>query len=79
VDVTAQEEKKAQMLAAHASQREWLRAHHGMDEYIEAMKRHDADRGKPIGVKYAEAFVQHLGHPYPQNDLLAELFGKEKR
>ena len=35
VDVTAPYEKKQAMLAAHASQREWLRAHHGMDEYVE--------------------------------------------
>ena len=74
VDVSAQTEKKAEMLAAHASQREWLRAHHGMDEYLEAMRRYSATRGKEIGVRYGEAFVQHRGHSYPENDLLAELF-----
>lgn len=81
VDVSAQTEKKAQMLACHASQREWLRAHHGMDEYLEAMRRHSAKRGEEISVKHAEAFVQHRGHSYPTNDLLAELFspsGKAK-
>jgi LmbE family N-acetylglucosaminyl deacetylase len=76
VDVTAQHERKLQMLACHASQREWLRAHHGMDEYLEAAKRHDASRGKLIGKPLAEAFVQHRGHAYPHDDLLAELFGK---
>ena len=75
VDITAQMETKAKMLAAHASQREWLRAHHGMDEYIESMKRGGAARGKEIGVTYAEGFVQHRGHPYPQDDLLASLSG----
>lgn len=74
VDVTAQTDKKADMLAAHASQREWLRAHHGMDEYLEAMRRHASTRGKSIGARYAEAFVQHRGHSYPENDLLAEMF-----
>jgi LmbE family N-acetylglucosaminyl deacetylase len=74
VDVTAQTEKKAEMLACHASQRDWLREHHGMDEYLEAMRRYSATRGQQIGVKYAEAFVQHRGHSYPENDLLAELF-----
>ena len=59
------------MLACHASQREWLRAHHGMDEYLEAVKRHDAARGSCSGVAYAEAFVQHRGHAYPHDDLLA--------
>ena len=57
---------KAAMLACHASQREWLAAHHGMDEYIEAMKRHGRHRGGQAGVAYAEAFVQHRGHAYPQ-------------
>ena len=74
VDISGQIEQKAKMLAAHASQREWLRAHHGMDEYIEAMKRHGQLRGMQKGVSYAEGFVQHRGHPYPHDDLLSELF-----
>lgn len=74
VNVTPQMERKAEMLACHASQREWLRAHHGMDEYIDAMRRHGAERGRQRGVDYAEAFVQHRGHPFPQSDLLNELF-----
>ena len=41
-------DRKAEMLACHASQRDWLRAHHGMDEYIEAMKRHGAMRGETM-------------------------------
>jgi LmbE family N-acetylglucosaminyl deacetylase len=73
VDVTAQHAKKLEMLACHASQREWLRAHHGMDEYLESVKRHDAMRGREIGRPFAEAFVQHRGHAYPQEDLLAGL------
>jgi LmbE family N-acetylglucosaminyl deacetylase len=73
IDVTAQHEKKLQMLACHASQREWLRAHHGMDEYLEAVRRHDAERGKLVDKPYAEAFVQHRGHAYPREDLLATL------
>ena len=75
VNVTGQHEKKLAMLACHASQREWLRAHHGMDEYLEAVRRHDARRGEEIGVAYAEGFVRHRGHAYPANDLLAEMFG----
>ena len=74
VDITGQMEKKSQMLSAHASQREWLRAHHGMDEYIESMKRHGEMRGNELGTRYAEGFTQHRGHPYPQDDLLATMF-----
>jgi LmbE family N-acetylglucosaminyl deacetylase len=73
VDISAQLERKVEMLACHASQRDWLRAHHGMDKYIEAMKRISAERGRQIGVASAEAFVQHRGHPFPTTDLLAQL------
>jgi LmbE family N-acetylglucosaminyl deacetylase len=79
IDIGAQLDRKIEMLAAHASQRDWLRAHHGMDEYIEAMKRFCAERGRQVGMEYAEAFVQHRGHPFPANDLLAELFGSGTR
>lgn len=75
VDISEQLERKAEMLACHVSQREWLRAHHGMDEYIESMKRHGAMRGRQVGVAAAEAFVQHRGHAYPKDDILAEYFG----
>lgn len=75
VDISDQFEKKSQMLACHASQREWLLAHHGMDEYLESMKRFSAARGAQIGVAAAEAFVQHRGHAYPRQDLLAAMFG----
>jgi LmbE family N-acetylglucosaminyl deacetylase len=74
IDITAQLSRKAELLACHASQRQWLQAHHGMDEYIEAMKRHAAERGNLAGCAAAEAFVQHRGHAYPGNDLLSELF-----
>lgn len=73
IDVSAVIEEKAKMLACHASQRDWLRAHHGMDEYIESMKRHSAHRGAQAGTKFAEAFVQHRGHAYPSDDLLAKI------
>lgn len=74
VDVSEQIEKKLEMLACHSSQREWLRSHHGIDEYLDAVRRHCSQRGGESGVAYAEAFVQHAGHPYPSRDLLAELF-----
>lgn len=74
VDVSAQLSLKTQMLAAHESQRGWLLAHHGMDEYLDAMRRHVAARGAEVGVPAAEAFRQHRGHAYPADDLLARLF-----
>lgn len=76
VDITDQMPTKEKMLICHASQRDWLRDHHGMDEYIDAMKRQAENRGKLAKTKYAEAFVQHRGHAYPRTDLLAEMFGQ---
>jgi LmbE family N-acetylglucosaminyl deacetylase len=73
IDITATQEKKLAMLACHESQRAWLKAHHGMDEYLEATRRHDAARGKLLNVAAAEAFIQHRGHAYPHNDLLKEI------
>jgi LmbE family N-acetylglucosaminyl deacetylase len=74
VDISGQMDLKARMLACHASQRDWLLAHHGGDEYLESMRRHATLRGQQIGVAAAEAFVQHRGHAYPKDDLLASLF-----
>ncbi len=72
VDITEVMELKSNMLACHKSQREWLREHHGIDEYLISMKRQSEETGKSIGVVYAEGFRQHLGHAYPQNNLLLE-------
>ena len=75
VDITDVIETKTQMLACHASQREWLLRQHGMDHYLQAMRDWSAQRGREAGVAYAEAFRQHRGHAYPQTNLLAELLG----
>lgn len=76
VDITGTMEKKTEMLKCHESQREWLRRQHGVDEYLAAMRRHDAFRGNDVGVEFAEAFMQHLGHAYPQENPLEELLGE---
>ena len=74
IDISPQLDKKTEMLACHASQRQWLRAHHGTDEYLEAMRRHAVLRGGSAGVAAAEGFVQHRGHAYPHDDVLAAMF-----
>jgi LmbE family N-acetylglucosaminyl deacetylase len=73
IDISGVIETKAAMLAAHASQRDWLLKHHGMDHYVHAMRDWSTKRGQAIGVAFAEAFRQHLGHGYPQDNLLARL------
>ncbi len=73
IDVSATMETKLEMLACHASQREWLRRQHGLDEYLDGCRRWSAARGAKIGREYGEAFTQHRGHPYPHDNVLAEL------
>jgi N-acetylglucosamine malate deacetylase 1 len=75
VDVTETFPRKREMLAAHASQQNWLRDHHGMDDYLAQMERWTAARGKLIGVRYGEGFRHYRGHPYPESPLLEALLG----
>jgi LmbE family N-acetylglucosaminyl deacetylase len=75
VDISQVIEDKAQLLACHASQRDWLLKHHGMDQYLQAMRDWAARRGHACGVAWAEGFRQHLGHSYPQDDLLKQAVG----
>lgn len=73
VDISSAMETKTEALKCHDSQRAWLLKQHGMDDYIETMRAWSAKRGQEIGVAFAEAFFQHRGHPYPQNDVISEL------
>jgi len=73
VDVSSVFEKKKQMLARHRSQREWLRKHHEIDDYLEMMERWTREIGSRAGLELAEGFRQYKGHPYPQSTLLEEL------
>ena len=73
VDIGDALEEKLRALACHESQREWLRAYHGMDEYLDSVRRRASERGREIRVASAECFVQHRGHAYPEDDLIAEL------
>jgi LmbE family N-acetylglucosaminyl deacetylase len=75
IDISRVIDAKAAMLACHASQRDWLLKHHGMDQYLESMRHWGAERGRQHNVAYAEGFRQHLGHSYPQDDLLGQLLG----
>ncbi len=73
VDISAEIDRKVAALSRHDSQRSWLRAQHGMDDYIESMRRWSRERGAMVGVDYGEGFRQHLGHPYPTDNPLIGL------
>ena len=79
VDVTPTFAIKREMLACHASQRNWLRKQHGMDEYLETLDRASLRRGSEVGIEHAEGFRQYLGHPFPQNNVLLELLAQDGR
>jgi LmbE family N-acetylglucosaminyl deacetylase len=79
VDITASVDFKEKMLAAHDSQRSWLRQQHGEDEYLSWMRRVAVDRARDfrdLRVKYAEGFRPHLGHGFPREDHLTASLGK---
>jgi LmbE family N-acetylglucosaminyl deacetylase len=75
IDITSEMLIKERMLSCHKSQRNWLLAHHKIDEYILSMKHIAEKRGKEINKEYAEGFRQHLGHGFPQNNILKEQLG----
>jgi LmbE family N-acetylglucosaminyl deacetylase len=79
VDVSRVFETKRQMLACHASQRNWLLRQHGIDEYLESQARWGALRGAEIGAAQAEGFRQYLGHPYPRDNVLLGLINQDGR
>lgn len=73
IDVTQTYALKRDMLACHASQRNWLMTQHGIDEYLASCDRWSEVRGALLGVQHGEAFTQHRGHPYPHDNWLREL------
>ncbi len=77
VDITTSIDTKTEMLCAHASQREWLRAHHGIDQYVIAMRSWAERRGAEVGRPLAEGFRQHKGHAYPRECLLTAELGAD--
>lgn len=75
VDISGVMDVKEKMLACHASQRDWLKHHHHMDQYIIAMQESAAKQGAAIGRPAAESYVQHRGSEYPSDDIMAEILG----
>lgn len=74
VDITSEILIKEKALSCHTSQEYWL-LNHQQSEYINSMKRFAEKRGAEADVNYAEGFRQHLGHGFPQNNILKEALG----
>jgi LmbE family N-acetylglucosaminyl deacetylase len=68
---------KRQMLAAHESQREWLKRQHGIDDPLQIMERWTRARGKLAGIDFGEGFRRYKGHPFPDTPLLEDLLGSK--
>ena len=75
VDITGTLAAKRDMLAAHESQRLWLKEHHGMDDYLVTMEEWSAKVGQHAGVAFGEGFRHYKMHPYPVTPLLEDLLG----
>ena len=76
VDVGATFDMKRGMLAKHASQRDWLRRQHGIDDYLDTMERWTRERGRAGGVEFGEGFRRYGGHPYPQRPAWKSYWGR---
>jgi LmbE family N-acetylglucosaminyl deacetylase len=75
VDISGEIKVKEKALACHKSQEFWLLKHQ-WSEYLNSMKRFSGKRGSEIEKKYAEGFRQHLGHGFPQDNILYDILGE---
>lgn len=74
IDITDVFEQKRELLAKHASQRDWLKRQHGMDDYLDNMERWTRHIGRQAGFEFGEGFRRYRGHPYPQDPYLERQF-----
>lgn len=82
VDTTPVHEHKRRVLAAHASQKEWLDATQGMDSYLAEMDAMSRRVGEMSGrFQYAEGWRRHLhlGFSAKDHDALSEVLGASVR
>ncbi len=79
VDISSVIDTKQQMLTCHASQRDWLRNHHGIDHYVITMREMSAARGKQINATFGEGFGQYKAHAYPRDNIIQDLLSDGRR
>ncbi|HET8550368.1 MAG TPA: PIG-L family deacetylase [Bryobacteraceae bacterium] len=76
VNVEKYMDVKRDMLSCHESQREWLRKHHGIDDFVGQMVQWTRAAGERVGIRYGEGFRRYKVAPFPQTSLLPELVGE---
>ncbi|RKX34692.1 MAG: PIG-L family deacetylase [Verrucomicrobia bacterium] len=79
IDIASTLEARTKALACHESQREWLRSHHGIDDYLLGSKKMAQMHGERCGAIYAEGFRQNLGHGYRQENILGKALHRHLR
>jgi LmbE family N-acetylglucosaminyl deacetylase len=80
VDTTGVIERKAELLALHASQRNWLRESQGIDSYLITLRELDAQVGRMSGrFQFAEGWRWHLhmGFCGPDDNPLCAALGEK--
>jgi LmbE family N-acetylglucosaminyl deacetylase len=73
IDIESTFDMKRTMLAKHASQRDWLRKQHGLDDYLNQMEQWTRTAGARAGVALGEGFRQYRIHPFPKTPVLQDL------
>lgn len=73
IRITRQHTRKLELVALHVSMLAWAEAHEGLPDLLVKLREHGIDRGRLAGAVAAEAFVQHVAHGFPTDDLLREL------
>ena len=69
VDVTDVMDRKAELLACHASQKEWLDRTQGFDSYLRTMRDLSAEVGRMSGrFRFAEGWRRHSHVGYSRED-----------
>ena len=69
-DITSGIDQKEQMLACHASQKEWLDASQGLNAYLSVMREMSEEVGRMSGqFQYAEGWRRHLHLGYSSRDI----------
>ena len=61
IDISATLDRKTEMLCCHASQREWLLKHHGIDEYVSTMRTWATERGLDTAVRFIATLLSRWG------------------